>query len=285
MIWEALLGALAEIESPQLVFYGSYEITFLNRMMQRYPDVVGDAIGLNRLIHQSVNLLRVTYSHVFFPTFSNSLKEIAQYLGYRWSDSAASGLSSLIWRPKWELSRNPELKERLVRYNVEDCEALETVYNAVSQLHQRSNKEIPLDSDKGIVNAESLQGQNTFPFGKTEYLLPELNHINRAAYWDYQRNKVYVRSSPRLKQVARYIEKRSAKQLRPTKVAECNSLRPSNCPKCNGQKVYKYGNLVRPYTTSGSAPLASKDGLSNISFPGFSAVTADELLFHRTHIG
>jgi hypothetical protein len=34
------------------------------------------------------------------------------------------------------------------------------------------------------------------PFcGLVEFVLPEFRQINEAAYWDYQRSKVYVRSN------------------------------------------------------------------------------------------
>ena len=83
----------------------------------------GNSPFLERMISSSVNLLSVIHSHMYFPTYSNSLKEIAQYLGFRWTEPTACGLNALMWRSQWESSGATLLKERLLTYNAEDCEA------------------------------------------------------------------------------------------------------------------------------------------------------------------
>jgi hypothetical protein len=35
------------------------------------------------------------------------LKEITRYLGFRWSGSLTSGLETIVWRDRWEASRDP----------------------------------------------------------------------------------------------------------------------------------------------------------------------------------
>jgi predicted RecB family nuclease len=52
----------------------------------------------------SVNVLAPLFSDVYFPTYSNSLKDVARYLGFSWRDPTASGLQSLAWRARWELT-------------------------------------------------------------------------------------------------------------------------------------------------------------------------------------
>ncbi len=105
-------------------------------MKQRHSLVARDALLLDRLISESVNILSVIYACIYFPTYSNSLKDIAQYLGFKWSESTASGLNTLIWRSQWESSKDTNLKQRLITYNAEDCEALEIVTKTVSLLCQ-----------------------------------------------------------------------------------------------------------------------------------------------------
>jgi predicted RecB family nuclease len=90
-MWVALLQALAQIDHPQLIHYGSYETLFLKRMKERYHDVVEHPAFLDQLIAASVNVLSVSYAQIYFPTYSNGLKEIAHYLGLHWSESDASG--------------------------------------------------------------------------------------------------------------------------------------------------------------------------------------------------
>ncbi len=243
-IWVSLVNLLVETKSSQLVYYGSYEAMFLKRMKQRYAESIGNPITLDRLTKDSVNVLQVIYPHIYFPTCSNSLKEIAQHLGFRWSDSTPSGLSSLIWRSKWELTRDPGLKERLITYNAEDCEALETVFDAIVQLLQRHDDGVKTSADS-VVHVESLRNDDFHRFGRIQFSLPELDYINRAAYWDYQRSKIYVRSNQRLKRIFRHTSTRPIRRPRPNKIVECHSLRPPTCPRCHAETIYKYGKLSK----------------------------------------
>lgn len=87
-----------------------------------------------KTIRGAVNLLSVIYAQVYFPTFSNGLKEIAGHLGFRWSDSTATGTQAIRWRHEWAASRDPFQKSLLVTYNVEDCKALEVVAKRASTL-------------------------------------------------------------------------------------------------------------------------------------------------------
>jgi predicted RecB family nuclease len=97
-IWEAFLHIVATIDHPQLIAYGSYETTFLKRMKERYGEAPAYPGFVDQLIAATVNILSVIYAQIYFPTYSNSLKEIAQYLGFQWSESGASGLSAIMWR-------------------------------------------------------------------------------------------------------------------------------------------------------------------------------------------
>jgi hypothetical protein len=74
-----------------------------------------------------VNLLSLIFAQIYFPTYSNGLKEIGRYLGFHWPEGVGSGLESIVWRSRWEVSRDPEEKQRLLDYNRLDCEALERV--------------------------------------------------------------------------------------------------------------------------------------------------------------
>ncbi len=102
-IWKEFLGVLSRIKKPVLIHYGSFETTFLKRMYQKYGELVGGS-RLAEAITSAVNLLSVTFAKVYFPTFSNGIKEIAKYLGFEWENPAGSGLQSTIWRSQWEAS-------------------------------------------------------------------------------------------------------------------------------------------------------------------------------------
>jgi hypothetical protein len=108
-------------------------------------------------------------------------------LGFQWSNRSASGSQALLWQHQWELTKSPELKQQLITYNLEDCEALECVVNTIIQLNQsHENPEISVDDN--VVRAESLmQG---YPYGERRFSIPEMEYVNKAAYWDYQRDQI-----------------------------------------------------------------------------------------------
>ena len=84
-IWTKFLEILSEVEKPLLIHYGSFETTFLKRMCQRYGELPEESIPATA-IRSAVNLLSVVFAQVYFPTYSNSLKDIASWLGFVWSE-------------------------------------------------------------------------------------------------------------------------------------------------------------------------------------------------------
>ena len=180
------------------------------------------------------------FGSLYFPTYSNGLKDIARYLGFEWSDANASGLQSLHWRVEWEFFRDDNLKKRLIRYNAEDCEALERVTHAVAHLCEPSPRREPSANESDHVVDVSLL-QRTYPqrFGTVDFAFPELESINRAAYWDYQRSRVYVRTSPRLKKSVKSKSHASVRSYRPNKIVKL--LPPRRCPRCKVTEFYKIG--------------------------------------------
>ena len=235
-IWADFLEQLTQIEKPRLIHYGSYETQFLRRMRARYPNT-GSPAFLDDLARSALNLLSIIYAHVYFPTYSNGLKEVGQYLGCRWSENGASGLRAMTWRSNWENSRDLDLKQRLLTYNAEDCEATQTVAETLFRACEALVSENPATC---VVNANSLKREYPQRFGKTEFLLPDFQKINGAAYWDYQRNRVYVRSDTRLLR-RKALKQGSRMRLRPSKTIIVEERRPTSCCRCNGTLIYKWG--------------------------------------------
>ena len=266
-MWAGCLQMLSAIDRPQLIHYGSYETQFLKRMRARYPNI-GNPAFLDSLASSALNLLSVIYAHVYFPTYSNSLKEIANHLGCRWSTSGASGLNALIWRSKWEISREPDLKQRLMTYNAEDCEATEKVAEALSAACQAASSDETTNTD--VVSADSLKREYPQCIGKTEFLLPEFQKINEAAYWDYQRNKVYVRSDKRLLRLShKTLKWHSRSTLRPNKIVTVEEQRPTSCSRCNGSRICKWGRYSQTVYDLRSSPAGIKRWIVWYSYPRY----------------
>ncbi len=73
---------------------------------------------INNIIQKSVNILSLVISNIYFPTYTKGLKDTANLLGFKWSDENASGIQSIVWRKRWELTNNVEFRNKLVQYNI-----------------------------------------------------------------------------------------------------------------------------------------------------------------------
>jgi hypothetical protein len=161
-------------------------------MCRRYGGPPNDSAAA-KAIASAINLLSVIYAQVYFPTYSNGLKEIARFLGFEWTNSISSGLQSIVWRHEWEASGDPALRTELITYNADDCRALSLVLRTldrISKLDFDVTKSVESESD--IVHEGSLGknlASNWHPFKSP---LSELEHINRAARWNYQRDRDFV---------------------------------------------------------------------------------------------
>ena len=239
-IWRKFLRLLASIERPVLIHYGSYESTFLKRMRERHGGAPeGSAVA--NAIQSPVNLLSTIYARIYFPTYSNGLKEIAAYLGYRWPDPSASGLLSITWREKWEQCGNSQDRNNLLLYNAGDCEALELTAQTVTQLSQ-SRPAAERSGVKAAVDVECMKPARIFGFKRNTFFFPELDKINSAAYWDYQRERVYVRSNPLLQKALRKAG--AAKRPHPNKIVHCDD-RLSECPHCRSKNIVRNANQTK----------------------------------------
>lgn len=239
-IWREFLAILGTVEKPVLIHYGSYETTFLKRMCGRYgPETVGPV--QSAALQSAINLLSVIFAQVYFPTFSNGLKHVADYLNFQWRELNPSGLLAVVLRMNSVQFNDATAKARLTTYNQDDCEALALVADVVSRL-----REAATDTTKGTpspletVQVDSLRDEVTTKWDRFRSPISEFEVITKAAHWDYQRDRVHLR-------VNRTVERIRQKARRTRKafwhvdkvLAPPTKLR---CPRC-GRKARKKGSL------------------------------------------
>ena len=231
-IWGSCLRELRAIGNAQIVSYGAYETRFLGRMKARYILKPDDVEFVDQLIGNSINLVGCIYGKVYFPTFSNSLKEVGRYLDFEWNWPQASGAASMSLRRAWELGVNDELKRELIGYNMDDCRAAARVADALVRLCGSGA------SCLEAVDVGSLEVGFQRTFGKFESVLPEFAKINDAAYWDYQRSKVYARTDKAIRRAVR----ESPSRRKNTTVEKDVTVRdaPSKCPRCGATRIWTY---------------------------------------------
>ena len=241
-IWREFLSKLMDIENPILVHYGSFESVFLKQMCEKYGGPPNGSAAAKAL-ESSVNLLSRIFGQIYFPTYSNGLKEIAGWLGFRWSDRDSTGVQSIVWRDEWEQARAPSTKEKLVTYNSEDCAALELVAHAIVNV---CPKGIGSDSETvgslEVVVADKLDSKMTM-WPKFSTSIQGFEAINKAARWDYQRDRVYIRTNAELRKARRKKDTREKRAVHISKVVICEPLRV--CPRCQRKGTQMFRTITK----------------------------------------
>ncbi len=187
---------------------------------------------MDHLITSSFNLVSCIYGSVYFPTYSNNLKEVARYLGYSWAWPHASGAAAILLRKTWELSARSDVKILLMDYNMDDCRAAAVVSDVLTRICAGG------PSAPDSIDVKSLEVGFQRTFGKFDSALPEFDQINSAAYWDYQRSKVFVRTD---KGVRRTIGKSEHRRITSRTEKEITiDDAPAKCPRCSATKFWRY---------------------------------------------
>jgi len=228
-IWNEFLDILASVKEPVLVHYGSYETTFLARMTARHGNPP-EGSGAMKAIAGAVNLVSVIFAQIYLPTLSNGLKDLAAWFGFKWSGPIQAGTHAIALRQQWEQQAEALLKRNLTSYNSEDCQALALVAKAVAQACGRDAAANTADHPLcDVINADSLPKQNTM-WRKFTSPIPAFEEINKAARWDYQRDRIYIRTNNRLKRAAKAQSRTSRGAMRINEEIICE--RPRVCPHC-----------------------------------------------------
>ncbi|MBI4849936.1 MAG: TM0106 family RecB-like putative nuclease [Nitrospirae bacterium] len=236
IIWGSFLEKMEALKDFVLFHYGSYETKFLKLMSAQYG---GSSELLKKITLRSFNVLSAIYGKIYFPTYSNGLKSIASFMGFRWSDHNASGFMSLLWRQQWETSDNDILKQKLITYNHEDCQSLRTVVDYLEGLSTSNNFEKYTTKHTDQIKRDKPYNI----FRENNFYFPDLEEINRCAYFDYQRDKVYARISPLHR---KSITKKAHKFKRNHKINQTINLsRPPKCPQCNAMIPYRHANYSK----------------------------------------
>lgn len=117
---------LSRFDECVIYHWHHYEATRFRRMARAY--------GLDEVLQTAVlGRLRDLYKDATrgfaFPTHGNSIKAIAPYMGFTWSQEEVSGTESiaLYFEYVQDPKTNREKLDRIIRYNREDCEALRVV--------------------------------------------------------------------------------------------------------------------------------------------------------------
>ncbi len=227
-LFEQFIDVLKQHDGYALFHYGQYEANILRKMRA----VVRPKKAVDAAIAASVNVLAPLHSDVYFPTYSNGLKDVGKYLGFSWTDANASGLQSLAWRKRWEMTGNDEFKQKLIVYNADDCRALRQVTEALEAIGKEQQ------GVEGSFTAawEEVKFEPTNrDWGKIGFVLPDFDRINKCAYFDYQHDRLSLGRGPRQRELQPIRTWKRRQRWLPPNVRK--AIKTSRCRHCGGRNL------------------------------------------------
>jgi len=119
-------------------YYSPHEKTTYRKMQKLYPDAVSAEEVENFFGNPNViDLYSIILKHTDWPLGSYSLKEIAQFLGFKWRDETPSGALSIQWFNEYLKNKEEDILKRILEYNEDDCKATMVMKDALEKLDSK----------------------------------------------------------------------------------------------------------------------------------------------------
>jgi predicted RecB family nuclease len=229
-IFRKFVDILKNLDKPNIYHYGRYETKVLRRIASLF-----DEGSIKELFQKkSTNILKEIYRKIYFPTYSNSLKEVGQFFGVTWS-GISSAVESVVLRNKWERNKDIKIKETLITYNKQDCIALKEITEFLYGLFGKlTKKETKAQEKVNFVDNMQSADDEKKRFENMEYTSKDIEVITKCAYFEYQRNRIYLKSSKRLRKIAKRSRKQNNLRIRINKKFHITEDR---CEYCKNTKI------------------------------------------------
>jgi len=223
---------ISQLPDYRVFHFGDYDAAAMKRASTGLPKSTQDQFAA--ILAKSVNILSLVYPHVYFPTYSNSLKEIVKQLDHNFIGQEATGLDSIVWRMEWERARDSRVRTRLLEYNRDDCIALQTLTEFIIR---RTSQGFGQHED-GITLKNTQEMKLLRPhwqlFAPKPYALSDLQNVSKSAYFDYQREKIFIRTHPQFKAINQRVLKNRCLPGKPNKTI---LFEAQICPDCQSKKL------------------------------------------------
>lgn len=157
-IWEKTIQFIESYPESPIYHYGNFEPAAFDKLAKRY------SIDIEGIKNRFVNINSFIYGKIYFPTYSNGLKDLGKLFGANWSNKKASGLQTIIWRNAWDEGQQ-NLKPIIQTYNEEDCLALKILTDELTRIQtvsETSNDIEFVQNPKRIVSEVSQGIHNQF---------------------------------------------------------------------------------------------------------------------------
>jgi uncharacterized protein len=128
-IWIEFLSYFKDKEDFKIYHYGNYEKIVLKKLFEKYK---GDKKIYEKIMNNLTDLHKILLQTRVLPIYSYSIKEVAPYFGFKWSEEEIGGGLAMLWYSRY-LKGDNEFKNKILQYNKEDCEAMILVKEKIEE--------------------------------------------------------------------------------------------------------------------------------------------------------
>jgi uncharacterized protein len=141
-IWQEFLDFVSLYPDAPIFHYSEYEADTIKRLAKLY--------GTSReqkkeILDRLVDLHFWVMKAVIFPVESYSLKSLANWIGFHWRETTASGDQSVCWYDQWLTTQDRTLLNLILSYNEDDCRATRSLKDwLLDFMEDRRNQKLKL---------------------------------------------------------------------------------------------------------------------------------------------
>lgn len=240
-IWQEFLAFVAQYPDAPIYHYGSYEPRVINTLTKRYKT------NSKPVVDRIININKQIYGKVYFPVYSNQLKEIASFVGATWTSPNASGLQSLVWRQYWDETHDEQYKSILLTYNEEDCQALKLLVDKLTRIKHSAD----ILSEVDFANQRKKQLNEV-----GQQIHEQFEEILKFAHFDYDKKKISFQKKGLEESETNRVQpqKRMPEQWKPkhleiqSRAKKLVKVQTDNiCPRCNSDHTKETALPARRY--------------------------------------
>lgn len=224
VIWQSIIALLETYPDSPIYHYGIFEPSAFGKLSKRYQTNIGT------IKKRFININSFVYGKIYFPTYSNSLKDLGKSLGAKWTNEKPSGLQTVIWRNEWEEGKT-QRKDDLQIYNQEDCLALKVLTDELSRIQTSAN----ISDD-----VEFIQNPKKLATEIGQGIHNQFKSVLQCSYSDYDKSKIKFNTENTVKEPQNYdgrkgFEGARKKMPKPTRIVMI--VKDDFCFKHNEQKL------------------------------------------------
>ena len=119
-VWQEFFEFVNNYPHAPIFHFSAYEVDTIKRLARLYST---PKIQTKALVSRCVDVHHWVTQSVILPVESYSLKSLANWLGFQWRESTASGDQSVCWYDNWLSTGDRNLLNAILSYNEDDCYA------------------------------------------------------------------------------------------------------------------------------------------------------------------